>query len=227
MNKKIFIIIAVAILVFFAGGIFIFLNRPKTNSQALIKKATTTTPAVTGKKSLSELMSSGGNLRCTYSQKETKSTVTLYLSGSKHMRTDTVSEIGDKPVQGHMIYDGKYSYQWFEENGKVAMGIKSSSENLNKASERNEQAMPNGLNAQQQANFIALSQLNNVDCKPWTVDASKFALPTGVEFTDYASTMDKNTSISTTPQTPASPCSVCDNVTGDSKTQCKAALKCN
>jgi uncharacterized protein YxeA len=226
MNKKVLIIIAVAVLVFAAGGIFIFLNRPKTNPQTNLTK-TTDKPTDKGKKTLAELMSSNNYLRCTWSQKETNSTVTFYTNGTKHMRSDTQIKINGEATIMHLIYDGQYNYMWQEQKGKVFMAIKTVPQLANETNKRNEQYMPQGFNQPQQASFTELSKLNNIDCAPWKVDESMFVLPSGVDFIDYESMKKQNSIISTPSQSPASACSACDKVPAESKAQCKTALKCN
>jgi hypothetical protein len=214
MNKNIFIPIIVVILVIAAGGSFIFLKRPQTKPQTLGEK-TTNTSDTGGKKSVSNPAPSGVSLKCTFSQKETKSSGTLYLNGPKQQRTDTISEIGSKPVQGHIIYDGEYVYQWFEENGKIAMGIKSVSKDLN--------AMADQIQAQFQqadnlAQVIELNKKNNIDCSQWVVDESKFVLPSGVEFIDNTSNQNN---------LKEARCNTCNSYPTEAQAQCKSTLKCN
>lgn len=226
MNKNILITVIIVVLVIVAGGSFMFLKRSQTKPQTLGEKTTNTSDA-SGKKSAGDLVSSGSSLKCTFSQKETESSGTLYLNGPKHQRTDTLSQIGGKSIQGHIIYDGEYTYMWTEwtekDGRKIVTGNKSASKELNNIADQI-QSQSQGQ-TDNQAQFIEWNKKNGIDCSPWVVDDSKFVLPTGVEFVDYTSMMEK--SKSNTTQNPNSACSVCDSYPTEAQAQCKTTLKCN
>lgn len=214
MNKKILIVLIIIIVVIVAVGSFVFLKRSQLSSSTLTEK-TTYTSDTGGKKSAGNPAPSVVSLKCIFSQKETQSSGTIYLNGPKQQRTDTLTQISGKSAQGHIIYDGNYVYQWFEENGKIAMGIKTASKDLN--------AMADQIQAQFQKadnldNVIELNRRNNIDCSPWVADESMFVLPSGVEFIDNTSNQNN---------LKEARCKTCDSYPVEAQAQCKATLQCN
>lgn len=218
MNKNIFIIAIITFVIIVIVGIFAFLKRPQPNSQTLTDK-TTNTSATSEKQSVGDLMSKGVSLKCTFSQKETESTGTLYLNGPKQQRTDTLSLIGGNSAQGHIIYDGEYVYmwtEWIEKDGrKMVTGTKSASKEVNAMAD---QAQSQFQKADNLAQVIELNKQHNIDCSPWVVDESKFVLPSGVEFIDITSNPNNMKEVR---------CNTCDSYPVEAQAQCKATLKCD
>ena len=214
MNKKNIIVFIIIIVVIVAVGSFVFLKRSLFNSPTLTDK-TTNTSDTSGKKSVGNPAPSVVSLKCTFSQKETKSSGTLYLNGPKQQRTDTLTQISGKSAQGHIIYDGQYAYQWFEENGKIVMGIKSTSKDLNAMADQIQSQFQKADNLD---NVIELNRRNNIDCSPWVADESMFVLPSGVGFIDNTSNQNNLNEAR---------CKTCDSYPVEAQAQCKTTLKCN
>lgn len=123
---------------------------------------------------------------------------TVYISSGK-VKEDFETKVDGKTVKSHMIVDGNTSYVWSDgsKNG-VKMTFDTAS------------ASPSAQ---------ALTAPMNYKCGVWVVDSSIFTLPTEVQFTSFGS--------NPTSGSDSSQCSLCDSVTGDSKTRCLTALKCN
>lgn len=58
-------------------------------------------------------------------------------------------------------------------------------------------------------------------CGPWVSDASKFALPSTVTFSDFS------INVSPSGASDSSNCNVCDALTGANKAACLSAMGCN
>jgi major membrane immunogen (membrane-anchored lipoprotein) len=134
--------------------------------------------------SVKELMKGGKSLECTFSFTDQQSGVTqsgkFYIDGSKaRFRSEmavTTNKTGEKN-EAYMITDGDYGYSWSNISPKT--GIKF---NLNEPASLNN-PNKNGQNTED------LDQKIDFDCRKWSVDKSKFDLPTGVEFTDFEQMM--------------------------------------
>ena len=118
--------------------------------------------------SLADLLSRGGNWKCTFDHtvEGITSSGTVHISGSR-LRGDFTSAIPQlgTPVESHMIHDGTYFYVW---TSLFPQGFKS------KASA--------GVAAEPGSGNVDINQQLDYSCAPWTEDASLFALPAGVEF---------------------------------------------
>lgn len=126
--------------------------------------------------STAELIARGGDHVCTFDQtvENNRSTGTVYISNGK-MRGDFKSSVvtGATPidVESHMISDGEFMYTW---SSMMPTGFKM-------AVVQNTTA--DGTTPTSQQMFDANMKLS-YDCDPWTVDASKFTLPSAVTFTE-------------------------------------------
>lgn len=168
-----------------------------------------TNPAVTPTKtseqntsptSLKDLISKGIAQSCTYSNES--STGQIYVSGGK-VRGDFDTTIEGKVTKSHMIVDGSNSYIWSDGSKD---GIKMTFD-VAATPAANATSSPVG-------GFDTAANMN-YKCGVWVADPSMFTLPAGVTFMSFGKT---DTS---------SQCSYCDSLTGDSKSQCLTALKCN
>jgi hypothetical protein len=91
------------------------------------------------------------------------------------------------------------------------------------------QQSPTGA-AQSPSQAVNMSQKSNYSCNPWSVDQSKFTVPTTVTFTDYSAMMQgvgAGANPGTSMQGSQSECSQCNQIpAGAARTQCLTALKC-
>ena len=212
VNKKIIAIAGVIILLLI--GIFAYLmsTKNKAGISPASQTATTNETAVGGMKSLRDLMTAGVAQKCTF-----KSTVegvisegTTYVAGGK-MRGDFITEVEGKTTTGHSIYDGKMSYVWMDGNSN---GFKMAFDtSVNTDADVTDTTVQQGLDINQELDY---------NCSVWITDQSLLTPPANITFMEFSVP-----TITTGTGTPNSLCSSCNSLTGDQKTQCLTALKCN
>lgn len=208
MNKKV-IIIAAFLILLLIGGYFLMKKGPASISTPAV---TATQEQPTAASSLRDLIAKGISQSCTYSTDNSQGTI--YMSGGK-IRGDfniTDTQTPGKTIASHMIIMNNTNYLWTEGSKN---GIKMSFD---------QNATPAPVTANTPTNTFDANALNNYKCSAWVADDSLFVLPTGVQFMTFAAPVP---GASPATGSASSQCSYCDNLTGDNKTQCLAALKCN
>lgn len=121
---------------------------------------------------LTALMKKGGNYMCTFTHSLDMgtSTGTVYING-KNIRGDFVSKVS---VQGfgamgdfetHMISDGELVHSW---SSMTSEGVTS--------------PVHETPSQEQESYNLPTDQKLDYSCAPWSVDASKFLLPTNITF---------------------------------------------
>ena len=96
----------------------------------------------------------------------------MYVSDKKFAGDFTMKGTDGKETTGHMISDGTFMYVW---SSGIPMGIK-----MNLADAKNA-AQKAGTNANQS---VDINQEVGLNCSPWIPDASKFNIPTNINFRD-------------------------------------------
>lgn len=201
------------------GGYFVMSNKdasPKggTDSGVVGKKADD--KATGGLNSLKGLFTAGIPQQCTFKSEMDGYTSegTVYVVKGK-MRGDFSSVVSGKTMASHMIVDGETSYIWTdgEKKGYKTTFTQEMKDEAQKATEEKDTPKPTG--------GVDLDQMVDYNCKPWGADGSYFQLPEDVEFLSLEDMMK-----SVTGQMGAQ-CSICDQLTGDQKTQCLTSLNCN
>jgi len=216
MNKKVIAVVIVVLLLLLGVGGFFLINKNSANTAK--PETVNSQPVAEVKnnaqtmKSLRDLMMGGVSQKCTFSDDESTAKVsgTTYVSSGK-VRTDFTSKTAEVTTVGHMIVDGKVSYFWMD--GQPT-GFKM-------AFDPNETTAKN--NAQQS---VDANKGMNFQCSGWSVDGSLYTPPASVKFSDFGAVNTPTTPGTGSPAT-GSQCSACNYLTGDSKTQCLTALKCN
>lgn len=212
MKKNAVIVTVVVVLVVLVGGYFFMKKSPSKLSTTSNTASQDSSP-----KSLKDLLMSGIAQKCTFSSTTDtgSSDGTTYMASGK-VRGDFSMTTDSKTTKSHMIVDGKTSYIWTD--GSMT-GFKTTIPD--------ETSTPSSQTTNTTVNNSASSfdQKADYKCQAWSVDQSLFTLPAGVTFKDM------NALIPSMPPTTggsnSSQCSYCNNLTGDSKVQCLAALKCN
>lgn len=194
------------------GGVVLFKgqssNKPSSESASPEAQGSSS-------KSAAELLASGKDQKCTFSRKDdqTDMTGTMYISKGKMRGDFDVTAAGQK-LQSHMISDGTTVYNWTSlSNTGFKMAFKPSA------------TVTVSPKAQEAFNVDDKADYN---CSNWSADSSKFAMPSGVTFTDFSQMMQ------VTPATkPGSSgaktqqCQACDQIPdAQSKAACKTALGC-
>lgn len=217
MNRNVQILIGILVLIILTAGAFLmFKNSSKTpvatqNSQTTAEEQK---PASI-QKSIKDLLTSGQAQKCTYKDKMAEVDVegTVYVAGGK-MRNDFTSKTGGQTVTGHMVISDNKNYTWMDGQ---SMGYMMAFD-PNKTPE----AVPSGTQSVDVNKFI------DYNCSGWTSDNSVFTPPSNIRFQNLeeVKTPTGSTNVKTT-TAPQSQCAACDYLTGDDKTQCRTALKCN
>ena len=212
-NKTLVIVAAVIILLLLGGAAYLMLSKSsKTGTPA--EKTSVTEPkgsssSITG--SLKSLLTGGKTQTCTITYPDNKGSGTIYVADKKFGGTFTIKETNGKDITGYMVSDGTYMYTW---STAAAMGIKIKLETAEKAA------------GNTQTGTGDLNQEVNLNCSPWIVDSSKFAVPTNIQFTDMSSFIPKTSaSPSTKTETETQGQSPCDQIAdAAAKAACVKAL---
>ncbi len=222
-NKVLIIVIALVILLGAGGYAYISTTKSKTpqgtsentkTSEMMDTKASDES-SITG--TVLDLIRSGKNMKCTFSYDDDdagSTQGTTYVSGQKMRGDYAVVTSKNETIESHMISDGTWMYTW---GSALPQGMKMKMDTFSadETSAQDAQAVNQNIKELQ----------NKVDykCQGWSVDNSKFELPSEIEFTDYSEFLDKLKS-----SMPAKGnCSACDMIEDESaKTQCQKALGC-
>lgn len=219
MNKKL-IVIVVAILAVLGGGYYVY-----SSQKAGVGAPGTQSGKSNAVSSLKDLIAKNIAQTCTYSNSEgdVENSGTMFMAGGK-VRGDFETKMKDgKTTKSHMIVDGNTSYIWSDDSN---MGFKST---FDEKAGTTTSSKDSGTPAET-GSFDASAGMD-YKCSPWSADASKFALPKGVTFQSFGVPPTAPEKGSTEPgaageKSNSSQCSYCDSLTGDSLSQCKAALNC-
>jgi hypothetical protein len=212
VNKKVLAIIVVVLLLLLGGWYLMNSNKAGT-------PGSTATESQGGMKSLKDLLSSGVAQKCTYSSTDEESGTsegTSYVSGGK-VRADFSTTVSGKTTISHMITDGKTSYIWTDgEKSGFKMTVPDATPTSAKTDTSNTPV----------SSEADLNQKVDYKCSAWVVDNSYFTPPTTVTFSDF-SQMVNPAAPAGSGSSSSSQCSYCNSLSGDDKTQCLTALKCN
>jgi len=128
------------------------------------------------KGSFRSLMALGKNTECSFTSvnDSVTSSGTVYITASGNMRGDYTTTTSSGTQTSSMILKDGYSYVWSGSQGAK----------MNMASLGNSASA--GAQAQQS---VDLDSQVDYDCKDWSVDQSKFTLPTNVNFIDLEALM--------------------------------------
>ncbi len=203
MNNKIVGII-VAILVILAAIYFIGMRKDNDDNNKTESEISQQDSAEVESKpesmSLKDLAAANKNQTCTFSTTDSNysSEGTIYTAGGK-FRGDFKSTAQNQTTLSHMIYDSKDAYMWMDGS---TTGFKLSIDAAAQAD-----ASKQSFDANQKLNY---------DCDSWSVDSSKFELPSNVQF---------NAMMDAGAQAPVTGSDPCASVPESVKAQCIAATK--
>jgi len=215
MNKNIIIGIIIVILLLVGGGAFIMSTRTKPVTAPTTTSVTETNKvqetSQTTPKSLKELLSAGAPQKCSF--KDVSNNVDMegvsYIASGK-IRGDFSTTTEGKSSTGHTIFDGKTSYVWMD---GITTGFKMEIDpSVTSAPESGTQQ---GLDLNKAIDF---------SCDTWLPDQSLFNPPESVTFTSFSA---PTSSAGNPTGGNQNLCASCNSLTGEQKTQCLTALKCN
>lgn len=205
-NKGLVVAIAVLILALLGGVAYMKFAKSSTAPQQspTVQEQPKASPSgVTG--TLKSLF--GKNQSCTITYPNNGGSGTIYVSGKKFRGDFTVKIAGEKEVKSQVLSDGVYTYVWSSES---PTGIKMKID------------VTSPTASAQTGNFN-LDQEVGLNCSPLVVvDASKFTIPTNIQFTDLSSMIQPKATSGTTQTQTASPCDQIADPTG--KAACLKAL---
>jgi hypothetical protein len=235
MKKKSLLIVLVVLVVFgLAAWFFVFKGKTSGNKcldkNGLETNAGNCAVATTGntvaekvsdsvKGTFQQLLSTGKNMRCSFSQKAegTQSDSTTYLSGTKFRVDSIITGSGNEVTEFHQISDGEWIYMWgtgFQ--GGLKMKYTDFQKQSGEQTNTNSEAFKKNTEMMKDVNY---------ECLPWVVDTSKFNVPTNVTFQDLTEMMKGLGD--TTKNLSKELCANCNQLdTAEQIASCKSALKC-
>lgn len=228
MGNKVVIGILVIITLILAGaGVTWFKNSAslKTDQPAL---EATTSPAAQASVSsdtrmaLKDLFSSSKSQKCTFSDTNSGSSGTIYMSDGQ-MRGDFTSVSQGQTVMSHLIVINNTSYVWTDASDQ---GVKMSYEKVTQLTSSTASAQTSGTTMP-----ISLDQKVSYECSAWTKDPALLTLPTTVKFNDFSSLIPQikasgNAGGGANADIKSDACQACDQLSGDPREQCRKALSC-
>lgn len=168
---------------------------PKTN----VAQEITTPKEESGiRGSIKSLLGVGKNVSCSVKYPESAGDGKIYVAGDR-VRGDFTLMIDNKEMESHMIVDREFGYFWSGTQG-TKMKIDET--------EKTASPLPEG---QEQTQDI--DKEVDLNCSSWSVDNSKFTIPTNVQFTDMTEIMQKMQQQSGGSGTPKIDSSYCNQIT--------------
>lgn len=191
--------------------------KDKSNEQATqMEQEKTTNNSMTG--TLGSLLGLGKNLQCTFAYRDetTFSQGTVYVAGER-MRGNFNTTIDETEYGSHMISTNQKVYVW---NDEQTQGI------VMDAANPDEVDLPDvdiGTDTNT-SNDVDFNKDYDYQCDTWIPDNKMFEIPAEIEFINIQEKME-NIQSEVINKLDIE-CSACDSLSGDSKTQCLAAIGC-
>lgn len=192
MNKGVLTVIIIAIVAALGGGAYFFtqnqsesVETDETNTNQTANQNTNNT-SESHSGTLSSLLRLGQNYTCTYDTIDsagnvTNGTVYVAASGDKFSGSFNVSQLGEDDVTTYVIRDGTYNYMW----------TSASVDGYKTRIEGNETQFFGGDSAGNTSTGISEDDTYNFDCRPWTVDDTRFVPPTTIDFVDLSAQIEE------------------------------------
>lgn len=211
MNKvAIWIVVAIVVL----GGGYAVTQKKSSSPTGEQKNEERKGP---DRQSLKGLLASGRPQRCTFSRTDETSSVdgVAYIAGGK-VRGDFTITTSGKAISSHMVLEGQTMHSWTDD---PPMGFKM-------------MVSGDAPAAQGQRAPVDADQLLDYRCEGWSVDQSKFGLPSGIQFKNFGAVTAPpagagSASASGAVNAKAMQCAACDQVPEAARAQCRAALQCS
>lgn len=183
-NKVPFIIAGVVGVVLAVGGGLWYVNSRSEDSQNTNQAASSITPQTTTgdankPKTIADFLAASQTQKCTFSYKEGTSDAsgTMYFASGRKMSGDFKTVTDGKPTDGNMIIANNTQYFWTPNTNK---GVKI--ELTTVGSNSDDQAS----GAESASQGLDLDKNYDFNCSSWTLDESKFTVPTNVDFIDLS-----------------------------------------
>jgi hypothetical protein len=219
-NKNVLItVVVLALIVLGAGAYFTLGNKGGQGPKGGPSASQNQGPAPQNSpKTLKDLLASSISQKCTFTNTTEDASTTMdgvvYTSGGK-IRGDFTSKTQEKTYVTHIVVENKTNYMWMDDE-KAGYKITIDETTATPSTE-----------GQQTNTAVDMNKSFDYKCSPWVADNSLFAVPTNVTFADMSSFANPSQAPSTSGSTGSSTqCSACNSLTGEAKTQCLTALKC-
>jgi hypothetical protein len=217
------------------GGVALYMIFATGGEEAVVTDASSEVAAVdesanevavpkSGTDSLSALLALGQNLECTisYAPEVTGGVKTegTYFTSRGRMRGDFVVETNGTEAVSSVIIDNDSMYSWSLIEGQK-YGMKMTLSELETA--QTDDTAPEANQA------VPLDEAVTYSCKPWaSVDGSIFNPPTDIVFTDYSDVVNMGMEFGTSygEGGAMNACAMCDQASGEERTQCLAMMSC-
>jgi hypothetical protein len=231
MSTNVFIALVVMGMVAVGGGGYLVYSKMQTDdvqkepkSEIAIEtkneveeKELPTDDMVSG--TFASLLGLGQNLICqfTYFDGTSASDGTFYIAqGGERLRGDFTSTIGGQKIDSHLIRNDGFNYTW--------------SSSLNQGAKiKIEPEVKSQITAEKNAQ-MPIDENTVYNCTPWSVDPTKFVLPSGIEFIDLKAQLDASLNAGGSVNTgdlKAAQCGACRALPDDTaQSRCLAALSC-
>lgn len=151
--------------------------------------------------SMRELLGQGKNQKCTFSVSETgddniqsSTTGTIYIAGNK-IAEDVEIKSSDETIGNvsmKVISDGTYMYSWSPDNKNSGMKVKITEPSTD-ATDSEDIENQN----------VDMDKKMDLSCSNWTVDNSKFTIPSDIKFNDIDQTLENLKKVTGIPTMPA------------------------
>lgn len=207
-----------AIVIVVGGGIFAYTQLDNDTNPGTGSTTNTTTNTTTNQnRSFLQLAASSEPTKCEFTIDEENSNQTwiVYAADGK-VRGDYTGTMADSgSIEGHIITDSEYQYNWATQDGTTT-GTK-----LRLSVVQNSSATAN-VNT---TTTLDREQEYDMVCEGWTANPAVFVPPTDVTFTDLSATLEQSTTL--TDMAKQAACEAC-NQQADASTieQCRTALGC-
>ncbi len=170
MSKTLISVVVVAVVV--VGGYYLFLRADHVEEELTVTPTNEQETESTVKKmAFSEFVKQGGAYKCDVKQamSDFENSGTVYISGGNTRGEYTTIAEGRTMKTSFILKDG-YSYSWGDMMQGMGFKVKATSD-----------MGMDGLAASDTYSWNA-NQIGDYTCEAWTVDSSKFDLPSGVTF---------------------------------------------
>lgn len=183
-NKTPFIIAGVVGVVLAIGGGLWYVNSRSQDAQNTNQAANTNTTETTSQetaqaKTIAGFLAADKTQKCTFSYKEgtTDASGTMYFASGRKMSGDFKTVTEGTTTNGNMIIAKNTQYFWTPDTNK---GVKIE---LTSVEANNEGDAPGTTSTGQ---GLDLDKNYDFKCSSWTLDESKFVVPSNVEFMDLS-----------------------------------------
>lgn len=166
---KTYLLIALGAVVVVGGGYFAWQSMgaaPVEQEQTASAGGEQPDDSLSGTGTFASLMARGGNYQCTTSidVQNSQSEGVVYISGDR-ISGDFTSRANGATYTGHMVVTGGYAYSWSD---MFPQGFKSKTTVTSQGGT--------------QTSGFDVNTNTTYDCKPWTVDESRFVVPANITF---------------------------------------------